>query len=217
MKAKAAELRMMKRIASRDREAASELFERYADELFAFASRRLPETDAEDVLQEIFKRALVSASTFRGNGSLRSWLYGIARHTLLERSRDRIDPRSAIEIIDLGPSTESLAVRSEQSERLVWALERLPDEQAIVLELHRADGLSHEEVAAVLGIRPATSRKRLQRAIQALTRFLASGEARDPNHGRFESWRRSLRMRVLPEASSIVGERNSIASEGNRS
>ncbi len=217
MKAKAAELRMMKRIASRDRAAANELFERYADELFAFASRRLPETDAEDVLQEIFKRALVSASTFRGSGSLRSWLYAIARHTLLERWRDRIDPRSFLEIVDLGPSPESLVLRGEQSERLVWALERLPDEQAIVLELHRADGLSHEEVAAVLGIRPATSRKRLQRAIQALTRVLASGEARDPQHRRFESWRRSLRMRVLPEARSIVGEENSIASEGNRS
>ncbi len=199
MRARNAELRLLKRVASRDREAAAELFDRYADEIFGFVSRRLPEVDAEDVLQEIFKRALVSASTFRGDGSLRSWMYGIARHALMERWRDRIDPRSTIDIVDLSPGPESLVLCAEQNQRLVWALERLPDEQAIVLELHRADGLSHEEVAQILGIRPATSRKRMQRALQALTRALASGEARRPDHGRFESWRRSLRMRVLPE------------------
>jgi len=190
---------LLNRIASRDREAATELFDRYADEIFGFVSRRLPEVDAEDVLQEIFKRALVSASTFRGDGSLRSWMYSIARHALMERWRDRIDPRSTIDIIDLRPGPESLLLSAEQNQRLVWALERLPDEQAIVLELHRADGLSHEEVAQILGIRPATSRKRMQRAIEALTRVLASGVARQPDHGRFDSWRRSLRMRVLPE------------------
>lgn len=190
---------MMKRVAARDREAAGELFDLYADEVFAFVSRRLSKVDAEDALQEVFKRALVSGSTFRGNGSLRSWLYGIARHTLLERWRDRIDSRSVIDIIDLGPGPESLVLRGEQNQRLVWALERLPDEQAIVLELHRADGLSHDEVAQILGIRTSTSRKRYQRALQALARVLASGEARDPDHARFDSWRRSLRMRVLPE------------------
>ena len=199
MKEENAEVRLMKRVATREREAAAELFDCYADEVFAFVSRRLPNSDAEDVLQETFKRALVSASTYRGGGSLRSWLYAIARHTLMERWRDRIDPRSVIDIVDMGPGPESLVLRGEQNERLVWALERLPDEQAIVLELHRADGLSHEEVAKILGIRAATSRKRLQRALQALTRAFASGESRDPDHGRFDSWRRSLRMRVFAE------------------
>lgn len=92
LRAKSADLRLMKRVASRKREAATELFDLYADEIFAFVSRRLPEADSEDVLQETFKRALVSACTFRGDGSLRSWMYGIARHILMERWRDRIDP-----------------------------------------------------------------------------------------------------------------------------
>lgn len=201
MRARNAELRLMKRVASRDRDAATELFERFADEIFAFVLRRLPRPDAEDVLQESFKRALVSASTFRGDGSLRSWMYSIARHALMERWRDRIDPKSVVDIIDVGPGPESLAFRAEQNQCLVWALERLPDEQAIVLELHRADGLSHEEIAQVLGIRPATSRKRMQRALRSLTRALASSEGRNPDHGQFESWRRSLRMRVLTEES----------------
>jgi hypothetical protein len=39
----------------------------------------------------------------------------------------------------------------------------------------------------------------MQRAAEALMRALESGEECDPDHGRFESWRRSLLMRALPE------------------
>ncbi len=189
----------MRRVSLRDRKAATVLFDRHADEIFRYAVRRIGSVDAEDVLQEAFKRALVSASTYRGEGSLRSWLYAITRHVLLERYRDRIDPRSFVDLVDLGPGPESMALRGEQQKRLIWALERLPDEQAIILELHRADGLSHDEISQILGIRAATSRKRLQRALRVLGRALAGDEPHSPEHGRLESWRRSLRMRVLPE------------------
>ncbi len=189
----------MRRVSLRDRNAATVLFDRHADEIFRYAVRRIGSVDAEDVLQEAFKRALVSASTYRGEGSLRSWLYAITRHVLLERYRDRIDPRSFVDLVDLGPGPESMALRGEQQKRLIWALERLPDEQAIILELHRADGLSHDEISQILGIRAATSRKRLQRALRVLGRALAGDGPQSPEHGRLESWRRSLRMRVLPQ------------------
>jgi RNA polymerase sigma factor (sigma-70 family) len=195
------ELQVMQRVAQRDRAAAEALFEQYADELYGYIVRRTSGVDAEDILQEVFKRALLSASTFRGEGSIRSWLYGIARHALLERWRYRIDPASTIELMDIGPGPESLLLRGEQINRLVWALERLPDEQAIVLELHRADDLSHQEIARTLGIRAATSRKRLQRALESLGRALASAEARSPEHSDIDSWGRSLRIRTLREGS----------------
>jgi RNA polymerase sigma-70 factor (ECF subfamily) len=189
----------MRRVALRDPKAAAELFDLYADEIFRYVARRIAGVDAEDVLQEAFKRALVSASTFRGEGSLRSWLYGIARHVLLESWRDRIDPRSFVDGVDPGPGPESMALQGEQQKRRIWALEQLPDEQAIILELHRADGFSHDEISQILGIRAATSRKRLQRALKVLGRALAGDDAFIPEHGRLDSWRRSLLMRVLPQ------------------
>ncbi len=198
MSSRRSELQLMRRVALRDRQAAAELFDRHADEIFRYIVSRIA-VDAEDVLQEAFKRALVSASTYRGEGSVRSWLYAITRHVLLERWRDRIDPRSFLDPVDLGPGPESMALRREQEKRLIWAVERLPDEQAIVLELHRADGLSHEEISQILGIRPATSRKRLQRSLRVLGHALARNGARSPKHGCLESWGRSLRMRVLPQ------------------
>ena len=199
MSSKRSELDLMRRVSLRDREAAAVLFDRHSDEIFAYIVRRVGGVDAEDVLQEAFTRALVSASNYRGEGSLRSWLYAITRHVLLERYRDRLDPRSFIDVVDLGPGPASLALRGEQQRRLIWALERLPDEQAIILELHRADGLSHKEISQILGIRAATSRKRLQRALRVLGRALAVDGPRSPDHGRLDSWRRSLRMRVLPQ------------------
>ncbi len=199
MNSRRADLQLMRRVALRDPKAAAEFFDLYADEIFRYVVRRIAAVDAEDVLQEAFKRALVSASTFRGEGSLRSWLYGIARHVLLESWRDRIDPRSFVDRVDPGPGPESMALQGEQQKRRIWALEQLPDEQAIVLELHRADGFSHDEISQILGIRAATSRKRLQRALKVLGRALAGDEADNPQHGRLDSWRRSLLMRVLPQ------------------
>ncbi len=199
MSSRRADLQLMRRVAVRDPKAAAEFFDLYADEIFRYVVRRIADVDAEDVLQEAFKRALVSASTFRGEGSLRSWLYGIARHVLLESWRDRIDPRSMVDRADPGPGPESMALQGEQQKRRIWALEQLPDEQAIVLELHRADGFSHDEISKILGIRAATSRKRLQRALKVLGRALAGDDACSPEHGRLDSWRRSLLMRVLPQ------------------
>ncbi len=199
MSSRRADLQLMRRVALRDPKAAAELFDLYADEIFRYVTRRIADVDAEDVLQEAFKRALVSASTFRGEGSLRSWLYGIARHVLLESWRDRIDPRSFVDGVDPGPGPESMALQGEQQKQRIWALEQLPDEQAIVLELHRADGFSHDEISKILGIRAATSRKRLQRALKVLGRALAGDNAFIPEHGRLDSWRRSLLMRVLPQ------------------
>ena len=199
MSSRRADLQLMRRVALRDPKAAAKLFDLYADEIFRYVARRIADVDAEDVLQEAFKRALVSASTFRGEGSLRSWLYGIARHVLLESWRDRIDPRSFVDGVDPGPGPESMALQGEQQKRRIWALEQLPDEQAIVLELHRADGFSHDEISQILGIRAATSRKRLQRALKVLGRALAGDDAFIPEHGRLDSWRRSLLMRVLPQ------------------
>jgi len=193
-----ADLQLMRRISQRDRDAAETLFERHADELHRFLLRRLSSSEAEDALQEVLKRALVSASTYRGDGSLRAWLYAIARHALMERRRDRIAPGSWVEPTDEGPGPESLVLGAEAQRSLLAALERLPDEQAIVLELHRVDGLGHREIATVLGIRAATSRKRLERALVSIRRTLTGGPARLPIHERFESWRRSLRMRALP-------------------
>ena len=68
-----------------------------------------------------------------------------------------------------------------------------------MLELHRVEGLTHREIARLLGIKPATSRKRLERAIEALERREIQSEARLGRHTQLLAWRSSLIRRALPK------------------
>lgn len=196
------DLQLAEAISARDPAAAKQLFDRHADEIFGYLVRRVGPQPARDLLQEIFERALRGASRYRGDSSLRTWLYGIARHVVGEVRRDRLEPDWDLSPADLAPRAESLLIAAESRRQLIWALERLPDEQAIVVELCRLDGLSHERVGEILGVRPATSRKRLERALGTLRGMLRSRDvARCPRHGGLESWARSLRGRVLSSGS----------------
>lgn len=190
---------LMERIARRDKDAAAELFDRYGEELYRFLERHARTLDPEDLLQEVFARALRSASKFRGHATARTWIYAITRYAVADRLRGRLDARTLVDVAACAPGPESLLLATEERHRLLAALERLPDELAIVLELHRVDGLSHREISRMLGIRPAASRKRLERALKALQRNLEIEGGRRARHTRVEAWRDSLLGRAIPE------------------
>lgn len=189
------EAEWIRRVAARDREASAALFDRYAPELHGFVVRQAGASDADDLLQEVFVRALRGASGYRGDASVRTWLYAIARYVVLERRRERLF-EGLSGLVAAGPGPESFAARAEEREELLAALEQLPDDQAIVLALHRVDGLSHDEIAERLRIRPAASRKRLERALAAVRRLLRRPTARRARHRHLDSWQRSLAQRL---------------------
>ena len=194
--------RLLERIARREADAAALLFERYADEVWSLVARRTSAAEADDLTQEVFVRVLRRASTFRAESSVRTWLWSIAYNTVRERHRQRLRATTLSGLCASGPGPESEAIGAEARRDLMAALERLPDEQAIVLELHRLDGLSHREIGRLLGIEPAASRKRLQRALSSLNAALESRADGCARHSRLETWRRSLLRRVLPEEES---------------
>ena len=127
--------------------------------------------EAEDVVQEVWFRAMRGLSGFRWESTLRTWLSGIAVRVWRERAR-RSRSRSEAElgdVTDLASGAPDLAVVRVDLERAVG---RLEDERRAVLVLHDVEGLTHEEIGAMLGIEPGTSRSRLHRARQELRRSL---------------------------------------------
>jgi RNA polymerase sigma-70 factor (ECF subfamily) len=190
---------LLNRIAERDARASAELFDRHAPALHRFLIRGASREEADDLLQEVFVRALRGASSFRGEASVRTWLRAIARHVLLERYRSRGRDVTLIEIAAASPGPESLAIAAQQRRQLLAALQSLPDDHALVVGLHWIEGLAHAEIAELLEITPESSRKRLQRATARLREILPAVRTGDLRHSRLESWCASLMGRYEQE------------------
>lgn len=143
--------------------------------------------DAEDVLQEAYLRAFAKLGEFRGDSSLATWLTRIVLNEALQyrRGQPRQAPvpagpaRPEAEII-LFPTAASQQISPEQSmaqREIIRLMERaidaLPDNFRIVLVARTIEGMSVEETAELLGLKPETVKTRLHRARLLLRKALA--------------------------------------------
>jgi RNA polymerase sigma-70 factor, ECF subfamily len=152
--------------------------------------------DAEDAAQEAMARAWKSWRTLRAAGAARAWLLRITVNVCREWHRgaegtyrrstqpfpDDDAPAVLLEI-DAGTSdhTGALDLRA--------AIRELPGEQCLVVVLRFYGGMEPAEIAAALGIPPATVRTRLHRALVALRRRLDHSDRRPRVAGRPEGGR----------------------------
>jgi RNA polymerase sigma-70 factor (ECF subfamily) len=147
---------------------------RYQDRLYPTILRLTGGAeDAHDVLQETFLRAYSKLGRFQGESSFYTWLYRIAVNLALSfRRKNRLflrlgDGSAArdLEVVDPGEHDPSLPLERLERDALIQrALNGLaPDHRAVVI-LKEFDGLSYEEIAAILRIPVGTVRSRLHRA-----------------------------------------------------
>jgi RNA polymerase sigma-70 factor (ECF subfamily) len=166
---------------ARGEDAARRLYRTYGDELYGFALNRLRDRElAEEVVQEVFTRVWRSADDFdAGRGSVRTWLYGIARNAVVdcERHRSRRPPAARFEVTE---ESEPAGEPIEQA-LLRWQLQgafaRLTPEHREVLRLGHFAGLSVKEIAAATGLAPGTVKSRTYYALQSLRLALDEMEA----------------------------------------
>jgi len=126
--------------------------------------------DADDVTQETLLSAHQSFGEYRGAGSVRAWLLGIARNKCLqqlERSRRR-GARLAEADGTGSPSADEALGAKTRAERARALLERVRPSDRDALLLRFLADLSFKEVAAASGIDEATARKRVSRALTRL-------------------------------------------------
>lgn len=124
--------------------------------------------EARDVVQEAFARALRSRADFRGEGSLRAWVWRIALRVALEkRSRGR---ESSIDALD------PQLVEAERDPALAAALRRLPPRKRLIVFLRYFVDLSYAEIADVGGISEGTVAAALSQARAALLEELTAKE-----------------------------------------
>ena len=128
---------------------------------------------AEELTQETFIKAYTGLLAFRGECSVATWLFRIARNLYLNSLRrpnpTRIDTDELLAIPDsagLGDPVERYAA-GEQRSLIGQALGQLPEQQRSVLLLRDAEGLAYIEIADVLGISLAAVKVNLFRARNA--------------------------------------------------
>lgn len=121
--------------------------------------------EARDVVQEAFARALRSRADFRGEGSLRAWVWQIALRVAFERSRRGRETRWE----PLDPQL----IETERDPELSAALRRLPRRKRLVVFLRYFADLSYAEIAEVAGISEGTVAATLSQARAALMEQLS--------------------------------------------
>jgi RNA polymerase sigma-70 factor (ECF subfamily) len=137
-----------------------DLFRAHQREIFAYFLRLLGDRqDAEELAQETFVRACGAAARFRGDASIRTWLFGIARRVFLETIRARGIERPGD--LEDRPSVEPGLEERLDLER---ALASLPVIDREVLVMVDVLGFQPSEAAPILGVTPEALRVRLHRA-----------------------------------------------------
>ncbi len=175
-----------------DEESFDQLFERYRSRLFTFIWRYMRNREAtEEIFQETFVRVFTRASSFRRRAKVSTWIYTIAanlcRDELKRRTRHRTvsldeplpgeEPGHAWSLVLklAGDESENPRRSAEEAEHRValWqAIDELPDELRVTLELQALHGLKYREVAEILGIPLGTVQSRVHNAIKLLRKTL---------------------------------------------
>lgn len=184
-----------------DRRAGRTLVERHFAAIHRFFHNKVS-VGVEDLVQQTFLACTESRERFRGEGSFRGWLFGIANNILMMHFRKKHgETDSAIEsAFDLGPSPSSVLVAKAEERLMLEGLRRIPLDYQIALELHFWEHMTGPEIAEVLGIPEATVRARLRRGRLALgeqVKALASSPAEvHSTLDRLEDWAVSIRAQV---------------------
>jgi RNA polymerase sigma-70 factor (ECF subfamily) len=172
-----------------DPDAFRALFELHKDQVYSIALRYSGDAAiAQDIAQETFLKLFTRIGSFRGESDFSSWLYRLVVNSCLDQKRKtrRLAPLldEALAILQ-SPDISALdeVVRAELSHHLRAVVEDLADEQRILLVLRYTQGLSYDEIAAILGTSTGTIASRLNRIHRTLERRLSRFATRkDRNH-----------------------------------
>ncbi len=169
-----------------DADSFNQLILRWERPIYALAYRVIGrDEDARDVVQETFLRAFRALPGFKGQAKFSSWLYRIALNLCRDWIRRQkrtpvVAAPEGVDVIELaaeqGPveSIEDLVARSQLSETVALAMQKLPEEQRTAIVLKEYHGLTFQEIADLQGCPLSTVKTRLYQGLSVLRRDLES-------------------------------------------
>lgn len=138
------------------------------------------QAEAEEALQDTLLAAHDGMASWRGEGTPRAWLFGIARRVCAGRLETRAVHARRLRLVEAaavgGPLPDAQLDTAQRAERVRSALERLsPTEREAVLLRYEAD-LSFREIGEACAIDEATARKRASRGLERLRKLLGEDQ-----------------------------------------
>jgi RNA polymerase sigma-70 factor (ECF subfamily) len=161
-----------------DREAFRLLFEAYKDRVFSIACYSLGDkATADDITQQIFVKLFTRIGQFRGDSEFTTWLYRLVINSCLDERRRQRRLLPVAEFLPMSKrayrkSPETGYERREIAGSVREAIGGLKPKMRLPILLKYIEGLSYEEIAAVLGCSKGTVASRLNRAHKALAKKL---------------------------------------------
>lgn len=180
---------LVERLRNAEENAYEELIERFQQPVFNLVYRLMNDpADASDVVQEVFLKVFRNVAAFRGQSSLKTWIYRIAvneahnhrrwfsRHRRQEVGLERDSHEMCFHetLSDPGRSPFELASSEETHHLIEAALEGLNPTFRTAVVLRDVEDLSYEEIADVLQINLGTVKSRILRGREALRHALVA-------------------------------------------
>lgn len=184
-----------------ERAAFTLLVRKHQTPLYNFALRQLRSAPlAEEIVQDAFVRVVNNAAEFKHEARFSTWLYTIARNLCIDQARksalrrhpsldepkradDGDGPTLGDQTADGGANVERAAGAAEIRERVLAAIEVLPDEQREVFLMREISNLPFKEIAEIVGASENTVKSRMRYALERLQAALIE----------FEEYARALR------------------------
>ncbi len=171
-----------------------DIFHRYSSMVFGLVFHILGDREeALDVSQEIFLTIYRNMDSFRGESSLKTWIYCIAANRAANRSRwwNRLRRRGTVSLeehLTRGPereyfdtlrsgvqSPEEALLMQEERAEINRMLQHLPMQQRIAVIMRDMEGLSYEEIAESMKVSLGTVKSRIARGREMLKRHFETG------------------------------------------
>lgn len=151
-----------------------EWYEVYYEDIYRFILFMIGDRNCcEDLVHDTFVRAYTSFDRFENKSTVKTWLFSIARHIVMDEIRRRKRRRIFSFFFDEKelPSTfdvEEYVANREAIEQILEAIQLLKPEYRIVITLKKIEECSTKEISEILGWTDTKVRKTLSRAIAAL-------------------------------------------------
>jgi len=153
-----------------DRQAFGRLYQLYGRMVHGVLLARAPAHEVDDLVQEVFLKALRQLGTLRDAHAFGGWIAMIARHAAIDRARRRP------ELVELSEDLAAPESREDEAGRVLQLIRHLPEAYRETLMLRLVEGMSGPEIAERTGMTPGSVRVNLHRGITMLRERLIGGE-----------------------------------------